>query len=164
MTPAILGTALGAAALTVGRGAAAAAGNGLSFVGELLKAAGSPPADAPLSESGHEKALAELKQRTADLAGRVRRQLAAAGIKLDKPVELISDGAGGIAVAADHPQGAAIQSSLSGDVLLERDFDQLNRDYREHAEAYGGFSSATLKVVIAADGSHPEYHVPSTEY
>src|SRR6185295_9736024 len=44
MSPAMLGSALGVAAVTVGRGAATAVGNGLSFASELLKAAGSPAA------------------------------------------------------------------------------------------------------------------------
>src|SRR5688572_16067608 len=126
MSPVALGSVIGAAALTVGRGAAIAASNGLSFGAELLRAANAntsaPDNDTSTPAGG---LPTELKQRITELTAQIRRQLAAAGIKLTEPVELASNGAGGIAVQGQHPLLAAIQDALGNDVLLERDFDHL---------------------------------------
>jgi hypothetical protein len=115
-----IGAILGTAAVTLGRGVAAAAGDGLSFAGELLKAVGGeqPAEPAPAAEN-------PLTARIDALRDRLRRFLAAAGVDLSQPVELVSDGLGGIAVAGPHPQQAAIEAALDSDVLLERDFQQL---------------------------------------
>lgn len=130
MSPIALGTAIGAAALTVGRGAAEALGKGASFAAELVT-----HGDAASSEQNKQSeknvAQAALKQRCDELSQQIERQLAAAGIQLSEPVELITDGQGGIAVATDHPQAAAIQAVLSSDILLERDFNMLAGDYDE---------------------------------
>jgi hypothetical protein len=158
---AILGTAIGSAAVTLGRGVAAATGTGLSFAAELLKAAGgAETADAHSGDS----ALDELKTRISGLAERLRRHLAASGIRLSQAVELISNGRGGISLAGAHPQQAAIESALASDVLLESEFNRLALD---HADANGGNGSAGLTVVVApkADGvPSTEYRVLSTEY
>jgi len=133
MLPAVLGTAAGAAAVTAGRGAAAALGNGLSFVAELAKAAGGADERAPAPEAGDSLAGA-LQRRVAELTERIRRQLATAGVGLMQPVELVSDGLGGVAVGGSHPQRAAIERAISDDVLLERDFARLAGDYADVAE------------------------------
>jgi hypothetical protein len=151
MTPAVIGSALGAAALTFGRGATAAAGNGLSFMGELLQAASATSADGEEIAPAKETARAIIERRLKELQERIRRELAAAGISLNKPVELTSDGAGGIAVAADHPQHKAIQEILSNDLLLERDFHRLAGDYDELVTQHGaGDWPPTLTVVVPA--------------
>jgi hypothetical protein len=136
MLPAVLGTAAGAAAVTAGRGAAAALGNGLSFVAELAKSASGTAERAPAAEAGDSLAGA-LKQRIAELTERIRRQLVTAGVRLMQPVELVGDGLGGIAVAGSHPQKADIERAIGGDVLLERDFARLAREYAGIASQYG---------------------------
>ena len=140
---AILGTAIGSAAVALGRGVAAATGNGLSFAAELLKAAGgAEPADAVSGDS----ALGGLKARISQLAQRLRHHLLASGIRLSQPVELISNGQGGITVAGTHPQQAEIAQALASDVLLESEFNRLALD---HADAIGGSRSAGLTVVVS---------------
>jgi hypothetical protein len=131
MLAALLGTAAGTAAVTIGRGAAAALGNGLSFAGELAKAAGSTAVMPDVAAKGKGGLPVEFSQRISDLTERIRRYLSAAGVKLAQPVELVSDGLGGIAVAGAHPQQAAIEKVLEDDVLLERDFQRLAREYRD---------------------------------
>jgi len=150
MLPALFGTAAGAAAVTVGRGAAAALGNGLSFAAELAKAAGSP-LGAPVSSAKKAGGLpTELSQRISELTDRIRRHLAAAGIKLAVPVEFLSDGLGGISVAGSHPQQGAIERAIDSDVLLERDFARLATDYREHATQHAnGELPPTLRIALS---------------
>jgi hypothetical protein len=136
MTPVAIGTAIGAAAVTAGRGAAGAIGNGLSFAAELLRAAGGS-AESTKNTADQSRATKEqLKLRSEELADRIRRQLASAGIDLFEPVELIGNGQGGIAVAGPHPQQAAIEEALGSDVLLERDFNLLASDYRDLCEQF----------------------------
>jgi hypothetical protein len=149
MSPAVLGSALGAAAVTVGRGAATAVGNGLSFASELLKAAGAPAAAGDSNASATANDRATLTQRIDALKERIHQQLAAAGISLSQPVELTSNGAGGIAVAADHPQRAAIESVLGSDYLLEHDFNQLAGDYNDFIAQHGASDlPQALSVVV----------------
>jgi hypothetical protein len=150
MTPVAMGTAIGAAALTVGRGALGAVGQGLSFSAELVRAASGTTADS--AEANAREAEAEkaaIKVRTDELRERIGRQLAAAGIRLSEPVELISNGQGGIAVAGPHPQQAAIEEALGSDILLERDFNQLAGNYGNFIEAGGaGELPPTLTIAI----------------
>ncbi len=131
MVPVAIGSEIGAAAVTAGRGAASAVGNGLSFAAELLRAAGGS-AESPKDSSARSMAAREqLKLRTDELTNRIRQQLASAGIDLFQPVELISNGQGGIAVAGPHPQQALIEEALGSDILLERDFHLLAGDHRD---------------------------------
>lgn len=150
MTPVALGTAIGAAALTVGRGAIGAVGNGLSFAAELARAAGGMSSSPSGAESRQaEAAQASIKLRSDELRERIERQLAAAGISLSEPVELESNGQGGIAVVGAHPQQAAIEAALGSDVLLERDFNVLASDYGDFVEAAGaGDMPPTLTVTV----------------
>jgi hypothetical protein len=129
MTSLAIGTAIGAAALTVGRGALGAVGNGLSFASELMRAtaAGTPQANALADRAAVAKDV--IQQRVTVLRQRIMQAFAMAGIQLSQSMELISDGHGGIAVAGPHPQQAAIEEALGSDVLLERDFQQLASDY-----------------------------------
>jgi len=123
MNPATIGTAAGTAAVTVGRGVLGAAGGGLSFLAELAKAtAGSVTQPAQETTTTKLDAVADL---VTALQNRIKEHLAAAGIRLTSPVELASNGAGGIAVLGPHPQQAAIEDSLASDLLLERDFHEL---------------------------------------
>jgi hypothetical protein len=128
-----------------------AVGNGLSFVAELAQAVGGTGASAPDSGKGTGGAAqAAIKLRTDELRERIGRQLAAAGINLSQPVELTSNGQGGIAVAGPHPQQAAIEDVLGSDVLLERDFNQLAGDYSQLAETNGaGDLPPTLTIAVA---------------
>jgi hypothetical protein len=150
MLPALLGSAAGAAAVTIGRGAAAALGNGLSFAAELAKAAGNPGLDPKAAKNDDGGLPADLRQRIGDLAVRIRRHLAAAGIRLAQPVELVSDRLGGMAIAGGHPQQAAIEQVLGSDVLLERDFNRLAADYHEQLGQHDAARlSAPFKIPIA---------------
>jgi hypothetical protein len=150
MTPVAVGSAIGAAALTVGRGAVGAVGNGLSFAAELVRAASGGSADAAQAQGRQaEAAKAAIKSRTDELRQRVEQQLAAAGVQLSQPVDLVSNGQGGIAVAGPHPQQAAIEEAVGSDVLLERDFNQLASDYSDFAAASGDAElPASLTIAI----------------
>jgi hypothetical protein len=134
MTPVAAGSAIGAAAITVGRGVLGAAASGLSFAAELASAASG--AAQPAADNSEQQAAprAALKQRKEELQQQIQRHFTAHGIQLSEPVELISDGLGGITLAAPHPQEAAIQEALGSDVLLERDFNQLASDCRDLSE------------------------------
>jgi len=146
MTPVVMGSAIGAAALTFGRGAVGAAGKGLSFAAELLSGGGSQPDAAQESKQAADSAL---KLRCQELSDRIGRQLAAAGIQLTEPVDLVSNGQGGIAVASDHPQRAAIEAALGSDVLLERDFNMLSGDFEEFAQSKDdGSTPQTLVLTV----------------
>jgi hypothetical protein len=150
MTPVAAGTAIGAAAVTVGRGAIGAVSNGLSFASELLRATGGgTPAQASNAPDPAAVARDAFKQRTDAIQQRIGQQLAAAGIQLTQPVDLVSNGQGGIAVAPPHPQQAAIEEVLGSDVLLERDFNQLNGDYNDFVESNrAGDLPATLTISV----------------
>jgi hypothetical protein len=127
----------------VGHGASQALGNGLSFAAALLQGNSSPAAAAQAA------AKTQLQQQADALSSRIQQQLAAAGIQLQQPVELTSDGDGGIAVAAGHPQQAVIQQLLSSDYELEHDFNQLAVEYDELSAATGSTSQpAGLTVVV----------------
>lgn len=146
MAPVAMGSAIGAAALTFGQGAVGAAGKGLSFAAELL-GGGSGQSDA--AKDSTQAADAAIKLRCRELSERIGRQLTAAGIQLSEPVDLVSNGQGGIAVASDHPQRAAIEAALGNDVLLERDFNMLSGDHEEFAQSNGaGDSSPTLIITV----------------
>jgi hypothetical protein len=134
MGPAAIGTAIGAVAVTAGKSAVGAVGNGLSFAAELLRAVGGSTEPNAQAVEQSRAAKDQLKLRTDELADRLRRHLASTGIDLFEPVELISNGQGGIAVAGPHPQQAAIEEALSSDLLLERDFHLLANDYRDLSE------------------------------
>ena len=151
MTAAVLGAAAGAVAVTIGRGAAAALGNGLSFAAELAKAAGKPSAPPDVPTKRANGLSVELSQRIRELTERIRQRLEAASIRLTQPMELVSDGLGGIAVSGSHPQQAAIEQAIGSDVLLQRDFARLASDYREEAAQTGDIDlPASLTITIHA--------------
>ena len=106
----------------------------LVIVPQRKPSTGGSTASTKDSSEQSQAARDQLKLRTDDLAARIRRQLASAGIDLFEPVELVSNGQGGIAVAGPHPQQAAIEEALGSDVLLERDFHLLATDHRDLAE------------------------------
>lgn len=84
---------------------------------------------------------------------RIEQALAAAGVLLTKPVNLVPDGRGGIAVAGWHPQRAAIEAALEHDYLLERDFTETARQFESaHGTGDGGAASFVLTIQPAADG------------
>jgi hypothetical protein len=152
MSPIAIGTAVGAAALTVGRGALAAVGKGASFAAELVAPTGASNGAAE-QKSQCNADRAALKQRADELSQQIERQLTSAGIHLSEPVELISDGSGGIAVATDHPQAAAIKAALSTDILLERDFTMLAGDYEEFVQSTAATDMPPTLVVTVPKSS-----------
>src|SRR5262245_45359830 len=123
MGPAAVGTAIGAATLTVGQGAIAALGSGLSFLAQLTSA--TKDAGSETQRKTASSSYEVIKLRCDELQQRIQWQLAAFRIRLSKPVELVSNGQGGIAVAGSHPQAAEIEAALASDLLLERDFNLL---------------------------------------
>jgi hypothetical protein len=137
MGPVAAGTAIGAAALTLGRGAASAVGNGLSFAAELLRATGGGSSSTEHAADASATAQKALKLQIDEMQQRIQQQLAVAGIQLTQPVDLVSNGQGGIAVAGPHPQQAAIEEALGSDILLERDFNNLALDYEEVIDHHG---------------------------
>jgi len=138
MGPLVVGSAIGGAALAVGSGALGAVTSGLSFASELVKAAtGGTTNDAATSDATALQKAA-LQRRADALRDRIQQQLTVAGIGLTQPVELVSNGQGGIAVSPPHPQQAAVEATLGSDVLLERDFSQLASDYSDFMESGNG--------------------------
>jgi hypothetical protein len=137
MGPVAAGTAVGAAALTLGRGAASAVGNGLSFAAELLRSASGTSSTAKSAADASASQQKALELQIDDMQRRIQQQMATAGVQLMQPVELVSNGQGGIAVAGPHPQQAAIEELLGSDILLERDFNNLAIDYEEFVDAHG---------------------------
>jgi hypothetical protein len=133
MNPITLGTAVGAAAVAVGSGALGAVSNSLSFAAELARAAKGSPGSAP-SQNRPPDPRTALEPRIVELRQRAEERLREAGIDLSQPVELTTNGHGGIAVAEPHPQQAAIEAALASDVLLEHDFNKLAREYAELSE------------------------------
>jgi hypothetical protein len=137
MGPVAAGTAIGAAALTLGRGAASAVGNGLSFAAELLRAASGGSTSTEQATDASAAAQKALQLQIDEMQQRIQQQLAVAGIQLTQPVDLVSNGQGGIAVAGPHPQQTAIEEVLGSDILLERDFNNLAMDYDEFVSSHG---------------------------
>jgi hypothetical protein len=126
----------------------------MSFAAELLRGAAGDSSGSTAGSTSAARSL--LKQRMDAMQQRVQQQFAAAGIQLTQPVELISNGAGGIAVAGPHPQQAAVEDLLGSDILLERDFNQLAGDYEE---LLGGGATddmpASLTIAIPTAASGP---------
>jgi len=154
MTPVAAGTAIGAGALTLGRGAIGAVGDGLSFAAELLRATGGVSSqNTKASTEASVAARDALELRSDELQQRIQQQLAAAGIQLMQPVELVSNGQGGIAVAGPHPQQAAVEEALGSDILLERDFNNLALDYEDFVDNYRASDlPSTLMISIPKTG------------
>lgn len=115
----------GVAASGLAKTAVQALNQGLSFAAELAKSATTDGKESDDSQSQLEALRSDHAARIAEFADRIRRELESAGIDLNEPLEVTSDGLGGIALAGDHPQRAAIEELLSTDVLLQRDFQRL---------------------------------------
>jgi hypothetical protein len=132
---------IGVAGIGLARAATAAVGEGLSFAAALTRGL-SPSAEESdaAKQTAADDVREALKRRIEAFADRIKQQLAAAGIDVSQALTLTSDGLGGI-TAGDHPQRAAIEELLEGDVLLLRDFDRLKDDY-EAAESDGAFQVA----------------------
>jgi hypothetical protein len=150
MGPAAIGTAIGTATLTVGRGALSAVGNGLSFLGQLANAT-SGAASQSTGDAPHSTRLS-IQQRCIELKQRIQRQLALFGVQLSKPVELMSDQQGGVVVAGSHPQQRQVEAALGSDILLERDFNQLAGEYRNFIDESGA-ADFPPNLVIAVPGA-----------
>jgi hypothetical protein len=126
----------GIAGIGLARAATAAVNGGLSFAAELAR--GLTPNDDASEPSAAEQQKQQLQQRIEALISRIKQQLSQAGIDVTQPLTLTSDGLGGL-TAADHPHRAAIESLLESDVLLLRDFDQLQDDYATTVGASNDF-------------------------
>jgi hypothetical protein len=153
MNPILAGSAIGAAALAVGRGAAAVIERGASFAAELAKAAGGGDARSSPPDDLSKEVKAALASRKAALQQKIEIQLLSAGVQLSESAEIVSDGQGGIAVAGPHPQQAAIQEVLASDVMLEHEFTLLAGDYDELANAIGGSDSGGALVIELSKGA-----------
>jgi hypothetical protein len=112
-------------------------GNGLSFAAELLRAASGGSSGTEHAADASAAAQKAIQLQIDAMQQRIQQQLAVAGIRLTQPVDLVSNGQGGIAVAGPHPQQAAIEEVLGSDILLERDFNNLALDYEEFIDQHG---------------------------
>lgn len=147
MSPIAAGSAIGAAALTIGRGVLDATASGLSFAAELAKSTSGAKAAAVAKTDQQNAARELLDQRIEALRHRITRHLAQCGIDLAEPLELISDRLGGIDLATPHPQETAIKEALSRDILLERDFNQLLSDASELSPTSGSNGALTAITI-----------------
>lgn len=142
----------GVAASGLAKTAVQAVNQGLSFAAELAKSA---TADGKAADEEASR-LAEMRSdhaaRIAEFADRIRRELEAAGIDLEEPIEVTSDGLGGVKLAGDHPQRAAIEELLATDVLLQRDFQRLANEQESLAAASDGAAEA-LSITIPASAA-----------
>lgn len=111
---------LGASAASqLARSAAGAASQGLSFLAELTRpAAEEVTASKPAEPAGDQARINSFIET-------LKRELAAAGVELAEPLELIGDGEGGIAIQPDHPQRNVIEDLLSRDAFLQHDMREL---------------------------------------
>jgi hypothetical protein len=162
-------SAIGVAAFGAGRDVAAMAARGLGaslesglrFAAELTRAGvealGGQDQQAGKTESARgasqtdnsSAAVGWIEQQMAALRDRIVQTLAAAGIVLAQPVELVPDGRGGIAVRGAHPQAGRIEEALSRDLLLERDFTELARQV---AGDFGGVADLSGFVLTVPAG------------
>lgn len=148
MSPIAAGTAIGAAALTVGRGLLSAASGGLSFTAQLAQAAAGGSNAVASSSDQHSALRQAFDARLEAMRDRIQRLFSQHSIQLTQPANLISDGLGGIELATPHPQQAAIQEALASDILLQRDFNQLLTDASEITLSDAGASSVVTSITI----------------
>ena len=107
------------AASQLARSAAGAASQGLSFLAELTR---------PDAETAATSEPIDQRPDQARINGFIetlRRELAAGGVELTEPLELVGDGLGGIAIQPDHPQRHLIEELLSRDAFLRHDLEKL---------------------------------------
>lgn len=170
----LLGSAIGAATFGAGRELAAAAARGLvtrvergvTFAAALSKAAsqaaaspragpepGAQHASGASGTTSDSVATAQVAEQLATLRARILRALAAAGIVLEQPAELMLDHQDRIAVAGWHPQGIEIEEVLARDELLRRDFIRLARKIGDQPEDsfVASWFALTLPAGLAVD-------------
>jgi hypothetical protein len=148
MASAALWPVIGAAGIGLAR-PHGAIGEGLSFAAELARGSNSE-----VQPDQAEQQREQMQRRIEAFAARIKQQLAEGGIDVSRPLTLTDDGLGGIA-ALDHPQRAAIEELLEGDVLLLRDFDRLQDDYEAAAASDDSLPNEFRLVVSeAGGGSH----------
>lgn len=125
----------------------------MSFSAELINQNPSEEVEsrrATISPSGPASTLAG---QIANLRARIEQVLAATGVVLTRPLDLVPDGRGGIAVAGWHPQRLAIEAALSHDYLLERDFTEMARQFESvHGVGDGGAAAFVLTIQPTAAG------------
>src|SRR5260221_3837775 len=112
MTPVAAGTAIGAAAVTVGRGALGAVGNTLSFAAELVRSA-TRAAPAPQNSVDPAPAVrAAVKARTDEMQQRIQQQLATAGLQLFHPRQFDMHGPARVVDLDPQPPQVAIDEAV----------------------------------------------------
>lgn len=89
-----------------------------------------------------------LASQVALLRARIEQALAAAGVVLTEPVDLVPDGRGGIEVAGWHPQRAAIEAALRHEYLLERDFTALAQQFEALGTRDAGMTTFVLNIPL----------------
>ena len=136
--------------MTVGRGVLSATAGGLSFAAQLAQATAGMADTTKAAADQQASVQATLEARLDAMRQRIERHLAERGIQLQAPVELMSDGLGGIEIASPHPPQAALHDALGSDVLLERDFNQLLADCRDFSEDSGLPLAASLTIPKSA--------------
>jgi hypothetical protein len=143
--------AAGIAAAALARGAVSAVESGLSFAQELLRPAPDTkpvPTEKPPTKQEFAAALQKF-------VARLQAILNAAGASSSQPLELVSDGLGGVQVAADHPHRSLIEQTIGGDSALLAEFDELAKQFRELAPTTEERDRRDFGLVVAGDEIEP---------
>jgi hypothetical protein len=141
----------GTAALSLARETVGAIGSGLSFAAQLLRqdndaALAAPPIALPASAAGE-----QFDNSLAAFVAHLRNRLASLGIDVREPLELESDGLGGIQIGGDRADRAAVEQALTGDRHLLDEFQKL----AEQFAALGGEYDKVGKfgLLVGEDGA-----------
>ncbi|MDX1948783.1 MAG: hypothetical protein SFU86_25570 [Pirellulaceae bacterium] len=137
----------GIAATTLARGASAAVESGLSFLSQL-GGGESPTSKSPAAATPDRQ---EFEARLRDFAHQVQQRLSASGAGSTGPLELVSDGLGGVQVSGDHPDRARIEQVLSGDAALLARFQQLADEAKQLNPAENSPDRRDFGVSLAGD-------------
>ena len=86
---------------------------------------------------------------------RLQQRLAAAGVASSQPLELVSDGLGGVQVSGDHPDRALIEQTLNGDPALLAQFQQLGQQSRQLSPSERERDRRDFGLVIAGEQVSP---------
>lgn len=124
-----------ATAAVAARGVLQTFAGGASFADALSAGQTEAQADDGIADANSADAipLADRERRWQTALDRFRQllaqKLAAAGVNLNEPIEIQDDGLGGLQVAGNHADRAAIEQTLAGDANLAAQFQSLAQSY-----------------------------------
>jgi len=124
---------VGTAAAALGREAAKSMSDTLSFAATLASGPAEVVKEPEIAKTAASDAdcKAACEQAVERFRESAYQRLTAAGVDLSQPIELQSDGLGGIQVAGEHPDRALIEQTLSGDLNLQQQFRSLAEKYAQ---------------------------------